>query len=264
MKLKRVEMFGFKSFVDRTVLEFDEGITAILGPNGCGKSNIVDAIRWVLGEQSAKQLRGEKMDDIIFKGTAKRKPVGLCEVVLVFSNEERALKIDFDEVAVKRRVARDGAGQYFLNNSPVRLKDLRELFFDSGVNNTAYSVIEQEKISRVLQDNSQEVRLLIEEGAGIIKYKAKRKEAQRKLDQTEQDLLRLRDIIEEIGREVRSLQRQVGKARRYRKLYQQNRVLDLMLARRSVVEMEKRTKELSDKKQEMTVLLEADSGELAG
>lgn len=264
MKLKRVEMFGFKSFVDRTVLNFDDGITAILGPNGCGKSNIVDAIRWVLGEQSAKQLRGEKMDDIIFKGTAKRKSVGLCEVVLVFSNENRGLKIDFDEVAVKRRVTRDGAGQYFLNNSPVRLKDLRELFFDSGVNNTAYSVIEQEKISRVLQDNSQEVRLLIEEGAGIIKYKAKRKEAQRKLDQTEQDLLRLRDIIEEIGREVRSLQRQVGKARRYRKLYQQNRVLDLMLARRSVVEMEQRTKELSDKKQEMTVLLEADSGELSG
>jgi chromosome segregation protein len=257
-------MFGFKSFVDRTVLEFDEGITAILGPNGCGKSNIVDAIRWVLGEQSAKQLRGQKMDDIIFKGTAKRKPVGFCEVVLVFSNEDRGLKIDYDEVAVKRRVARDGAGQYFLNNSPVRLKDLRELFFDSGVNNTAYSVIEQEKISRVLQDNSQEVRLLIEEGAGIIKYKSKRKEAQRKLDQTDQDLLRLRDIIDEIGREVRSLQRQVGKAKRYRNLYQQNRVLDLMLARKSVIEMEKRTKELTDNKQEMTVLLEADSGELSG
>jgi len=263
VKLKRVELQGFKSFVDRTVLEFDQGITAILGPNGCGKSNIVDAIRWVLGEQSAKQLRGTVMEDIIFKGTARRKPVGLCEVALTFTNDNRALRIEYDEVTIKRRVTRDGFSQYYLNDAPVRLKDLRDLFFDTGVNNTAYSVIEQEKIGRILNENSQEVRLLIEEGAGIVRYKARRKEAQRKLDQTEQDLLRLRDISEEIGREVRSLQRQVGKARRYQRLYAQSRALDLLLAGRAARRMDQREQELRERRRELAVLAETDSGELA-
>ena len=263
MKLKRVELQGFKSFADRTVLEFDAGITAILGPNGCGKSNIVDAIRWVLGEQSAKQLRGAKMEDIIFKGTSKRKPVGLCEVSLVFTNEDRGLPIEFDEVSIKRRVTRDGFSQYYLNNSPVRLKDLRDLFFDSGINNTAYSVIEQEKSSRVLSENTQEIRLLIEEGAGIIKYKVRRKEAQRKLDHTEQDLLRLRDLVEVIGREVRSLQRQVGKARRYQKLYKQIRSLDLLIAGRNRQMIEGREAELRELISGLTVGAEENAGELA-
>ena len=263
MKLKRVDLQGFKSFVDKTSLVFDEGITSILGPNGCGKSNVVDAIRWVLGEQSAKQLRGARMEDIIFKGTAKRKPVGLCEVALTFSNNDRKLPIEFDEVTVKRRVTRDGLSQYFLNNAPVRLKDLRDLFFESGVNNTAYSVIEQEKIGRVLSDNTAEVRLLIEEGAGIVRYKARRKEALRKLKQTEQDLQRLYDIIEEIAREVRSLSRQVGKARRYRRLYAETRALDLLLADRTWRDMDNREKELRASLQELATLAEADSGELA-
>jgi len=263
VKLKRVDLQGFKSFADKTSLVFDEGITSILGPNGCGKSNIVDAIRWVLGEQSAKQLRGTRMDDIIFKGTAKRKPVGLCEVALTFSNQDRKLPIEFDEVTVKRRLTRDGISQYFLNNAPVRLKDLRDLFFESGVNNTAYSVIEQEKISRVLSDNADEVRLLIEEGAGIVRYKARRKEALRKLKQTEQDLQRLYDIIEEIAREVRSLSRQVGKARRYRRLYAETRALDLLLADRTWRDMDSREKELRGSLQELAILAEADAGELA-
>jgi chromosome segregation protein len=263
LKLKRVELQGFKSFADKTVLEFDSGITAILGPNGCGKSNIVDAIRWVLGEQSAKQLRGATMEDIIFKGTSKRKPVGLCEVGLTFSNEDRGLPIDFDEVTIKRRVTRDGNSQYYLNNSPVRLKDLRDLFFNSGINNTAYSVIEQEKIGRVLSENTQEVRLLIEEGAGIVKYKVRRKEAQRKLDRTEQDLLRLRDLVEEIAKEVRSLQRQVGKARRYQKLYKEIRSLDLMIAGKGLQGMDDRERELKEGVSSLSVLAEADSGELA-
>ena len=263
MKLKRVDLQGFKSFVDKTSLEFDEGITSILGPNGCGKSNIVDAIRWVLGEQSAKQLRGSRMEDIIFNGSARRKPVGLCEVALTFTNSDRKLPIEFDEVTIKRRVTRDGISQYLLNNSPVRLKDLRDMFFESGVNNTTYSVIEQEKISRVLSDNADEVRLLIEEGAGIVRYKARRKEALRKLKQTEQDLLRLHDITEEIGREVRSLSRQVGKARRYRRLYAETRALDLLLADRSWRDMDARERELRDSLQELATLAEADSGELA-
>lgn len=263
MKLKRVDLQGFKSFVDKTTLVFDEGITAILGPNGCGKSNIVDAIRWVLGEQSAKQLRGTRMEDIIFKGSARRKPVGLCEVALTFTNEDRKLPIEFDEVTVKRRVTRDGLSSYFLNGSPVRLKDLRDLFFESGVNNTAYSVIEQEKIGRVLSDNNDEVRLLIEEGAGIVRYKARRKEALRKLKQTEQDLQRLHDIIEEIAREVRSLSRQVGKARRYRRLYAETRALDLLLADRAMRDLDVREKVLREELQELGALAEADSGELA-
>ena len=263
MKLKRVDLQGFKSFVDKTVLEFDAGLTAILGPNGCGKSNIVDAIRWVLGEQSAKQLRGSVMEDIIFKGTARRKPVGLCEVSLTFTNDDRALPIEYDEVSIKRRVTRDGNSQYYLNESPVRLKDLRDLFFDSGVNNTAYSVIEQEKIGRVLAENSSEVRTLIEEGAGIVRYKARRKEAQRKLDQTEQDMLRLRDITEEIGREVRSLQRQVGKARRYQRLYGEVRALDLLMADKTAAGMDVREREIRARLGELKVLSEQDAGELA-
>jgi len=263
LKLKRVDLQGFKSFVDKTSLVFDEGITSILGPNGCGKSNIIDAIRWVLGEQSAKQLRGSRMEDIIFNGSARRKPVGLCEVALTFTNHDRKLPIEFDEVTVKRRVTRDGISQYFLNNAPVRLKDLRDMFFESGVNNTTYSVIEQEKIGRVLSDNADEVRLLIEEGAGIVRYKARRKEAQRKLKQTEQDLLRLHDITEEIAREVRSLSRQVGKARRYRRLYAESRALDLLLADRAWRDMDARERELRDSLQELALLAEADSGELA-
>lgn len=263
MRLKRVELQGFKSFADKTVLEFGSGITAILGPNGCGKSNIVDAIRWVLGEQSAKQLRGDTMEDIIFKGTAKRKPVGLCEVGLTFTNEDRGLPIDFDEVTVKRRVTRDGNSQYYLNNSPVRLRDLRDLFFSSGINNTTYSVIEQEKIGRVLSENTQEVRLLIEEGAGIVKYKVRRKEAQRKLERTEQDLLRLRDLVEEISREVRSLQRQVGAARRYQRLYKEIRSLDLVIAGKAMQDLDSRERDLRESLSGLSSASEADSGELA-
>ena len=240
MKLKSIEMQGFKSFVDRTRLDFDEGITAILGPNGCGKSNVVDAVRWVLGEQSAKQLRGGKMDDIIFKGTTKRRPVGMAEVTLIFENEDRGLPIDFNEVAIKRKVTRDGGSDYFLNGSLCRLKDLRDLFYDSGVNNTSYSIIEESMIKLILNENNTELRRLLEEGSGITKYKARRKETQRKLDRTHNDLLRLYDIIDEIGREVRSLQRQVGKARRHQKLFKEIRSLDLLVAHRrhSVMDME--------------------------
>jgi len=263
VKLKSITLQGFKSFADRTTLEFDTGITAIIGPNGCGKSNIVDAIRWVLGEQSAKQLRGERMEDVIFKGTGKRKPVGLCEVTLTFDNADRGLPIEFDEVAIRRRVTRDGISQYMLNGSPVRLRDLRDLFFDSGVGNTAYSVIEQEKINRILTENTQEVRLLIEEAAGIVKYKARRKEAERKLEQTRQDLDRLRDLTDEIEREVRSLQRQVGKARRYQRLYQQCRSLDLLLAGKAHEDLADRERTLQEELQQLRVDLDADAGELA-
>ncbi len=263
MKLKRVELQGFKSFADRTVLPFESGVTAILGPNGCGKTNIVDAIRWVLGEQSAKQLRGTVMEDIIFKGAVNRKATGFAEVGLTFTNEDRGLPIEYDEVSIKRRVQRDGISQYFLNGAPCRLKDLRDLFYDSGVNNTAYSVIEQSMINQVLNENTQELRNLIEEGSGIVKYKARRRETQRKLEQTEQDLLRLRDLLEEIGREVRALQRQVGKARRHQRLFREIRTLDLLLAERAARGYDQREAELKARRGELALLAEADAGELA-
>ncbi len=263
MRLKSLEMQGFKSFVDRTKLVFDEGITAILGPNGCGKSNVVDAVRWVLGEQSAKTLRGGKMDDVIFKGTTKRRPVGMAEVTLTFENEDRGLPIDFSEVAIKRRVSRDGGSDYFLNGSPCRLKDLRELFYDSGVNNTSYSIIEESMIKQILNENNNELRSLLEQGSGITKYKARRKETQRKLDRTQNDLVRLDDIIEEIGREVRSLQRQVGKARRHQRLFTEIRSLDFAVAERKHMAFDNQETEARDHLEEFRTQAEAGVGELA-
>jgi len=263
VKLKSIELQGFKSFVDRTRLDFDEGITAILGPNGCGKSNVVDAVRWVLGEQSAKQLRGGKMDDVIFKGTTKRRPVGMAEVTLVFENEDRGLPIDFNEVAIKRKATRDGGSDYYLNGSLCRLKDLRDLFYDSGVNNTSYSIIEESMIKLILNENNTELRRLLEEGSGITKYKARRKETQRKLDRTHNDLLRLYDIIEEIGREVRSLQRQVGKARRHQKLFKEIRSLDLLVATRRHNMMDREEAEARERLEEFRTQAEAGVGELA-
>jgi chromosome segregation protein len=263
VKLLSIEIQGFKSFVDRTRLEFDQGITAILGPNGCGKSNVVDAIRWVLGEQSAKQLRGGKMDDVIFKGTTKRRPVGMAEVTLTFSNENHALPIDFEEVSIKRKVTRDGGSDYFLNGSPCRLKDLRDLFYDSGVNNTSYSIIEESMIKQILNENNTELRTLLEEGSGITKYKARRKETQRKLDRTQTDLVRLYDIIEEIGREVRSLQRQVGKARRHQNLFKEIRTLDLTVAGRQHDQMTNQEQEAKQQLEEFRTQAETGVGELA-
>ncbi len=263
MKLTRIELQGFKSFVDRTSLDISNGITAILGPNGCGKSNIVDAVRWVLGEQSPKTLRGDCMEDVIFKGSTKRKPVGLAEVSLIFDNTDRRLPIEFDEVAIRRKVTRDGGSDYFLNGSLCRLKDLRDLFYDSGVNNASYSIIEQPMINVVLDEHAQELRRLLEEGSGITKYKARRKEAQRKLERTEQDLLRLNDIIEENDREVRSLRYQVGKARRHQRLYDQIRALELLIAGRQNQLFDQEEVENQVKLAELGTLAEADSGELA-
>jgi chromosome segregation protein len=262
VRLKSIEIQGFKSFVDRTKLEFDVGITAILGPNGCGKSNVVDAVRWVLGEQSAKTLRGGKMDDVIFKGTTKRRPVGQAEVTLTFENEDRGLPIDFNEVAIKRKVTRDGGSDYFLNGSPCRLKDLRDLFFDSGVNNTSYSIIEESMIKQILNENNTELRTLLEEGSGITKYKARRKETQRKLERTQSDLVRLYDIVEEIGKEVRSLQRQVGKARRHQRLFREIRSLDLMVAGRKHLAFDNQETEARDRLEEFRTQSEAGVGEL--
>src|SRR4051794_14460788 len=220
MRLKKLIVQGFKSFADRTEFVFDSPITGIVGPNGCGKSNVVDAFKWVLGEQSAKSLRGDAMMDVIFNGSGGRKPAGMSEVVLVFENPKREdgtriLNVDVDEVSVGRRLFRDGTSEYQINNSASRLKDIKELFLDTGVGVDAYSVIEQGRVAALLEANPAERRLIFEEAAGISKYKVKKKEAQRKLEKVDQNLLRVNDIVEEVEKRLRSVKIQAGRARTF-------------------------------------------------
>src|SRR5687767_14532111 len=232
MRLKKLILHGFKSFADRTEFSFDSPITGIVGPNGCGKSNVVDGFKWVLGEQSAKSLRGDAMLDVIFNGSGARKPAGMSEVVLVFDNPKRedgarALNIDTDEVSVGRRLFRDGTSEYALNNQSSRLKDIRELFLDTGVGVDAYSVIEQGRVAALLEANPAERRLIFEEAAGISKFKQKKKEAVRKLEKVDQNLLRVTDIVEEVEKRLRSVKLQAGKARNYQEHTQRLRELRL-------------------------------------
>jgi len=215
MRLKKLTLHGFKSFADRTELEFDRGITAIVGPNGCGKSNVVDAVKWVLGEQSAKSLRGSQMMDVIFNGSQSRKSMGMAEVTLTFDNGEGTLPMDQTEVVVSRRLYRSGQSEYLLNGKACRLRDIRELFMDTGVGIDAYSLIEQGKVDLLLQASPHERRMVLEEAAGISKYKARRKEACRRLENVEQNLLRVGDIVEEVEKRLRSVKYQAGKARNY-------------------------------------------------
>src|SRR5206468_4070881 len=220
MRLKKLILQGFKSFADRTEFTFNSPITGIVGPNGCGKSNVVDGFKWVLGEQSAKSLRGDAMMDVIFNGSGGRKPAGMAEVTLVFENPlrqdgSRLLNLEADEVAVGRRLFRDGTSEYQINNSTSRLKDIRELFLDTGVGVDAYSVIEQGRVSALLEANPEERRVIFEEAAGISKFKQRKKESQRKLERAEQNLLRVHDIVEEVEKRLRSVKVQAGKARHY-------------------------------------------------
>src|SRR5215218_6786745 len=226
MHLKSLEVVGFKSFADKTIFEFHEGVTAIVGPNGCGKSNVLDAVRWVLGEQSAKALRGGEMADVIFNGTDNRKPVGFGEVSLTFTNCGSELGVDWHDVRVTRRVYRDGNSEYLLNKTPCRLRDIQALFADTGVGRSAYSIMEQGKIDLILSSRPEDRRAVFEEAAGITKYKGQKREAMRKLEATEANLLRIGDIIKEVKRQIGSLQRQAGKARRYQTLMEDLQVLD--------------------------------------
>src|SRR6188768_2544478 len=219
MHLQSLELFGFKSFADKTVFNFHQGVTAIAGPNGCGKSNVLDAVRWVLSEQSAKALRGGEMADAIFSGTDSRKAVGYAEVSLTFTDCASELGIDWHDVRVTRRVYRDGISEYLLNKTVCRLKDIQNLFADTGIGRSAYSIMEQGKIDQILSSRPEDRRSVFEEAAGITKYKTQKKEALRKLEATEANLLRLSDIIKEVKRQIGSLQRQAGKARRYQALH---------------------------------------------
>jgi chromosome segregation protein len=232
MRLQSIEMIGFKSFADKTHLEFHPGITAIVGPNGCGKSNILDAIRWCLGEQSAKALRGNAMSDVIFSGTDSRPALSMAEVSLTFTDCDATLHTSFREVRVTRRVFRDGTSEYEINRTGCRLRDIHQLFMDTGVGRSAYSIMEQGKITQLIQAKPEERRSVFEEAAGITKYKTQRREALRKLESTQQNLERLEIIISEVKRQIGSLQRQAAKARRYQEHYAQLKNLDLKLARR--------------------------------
>ena len=238
MHLKSLELLGFKSFADKTIFEFHEGVTAIVGPNGCGKSNVLDAVRWVLGEQSAKALRGGEMADVIFNGTDSRKPLGFSEVSLTFDDCAQELGVDWHEVRVSRRVFRDGNSEYLLNKTVCRLKDIQALFADTGVGRSAYSIMEQGKIDLILSSRPEDRRTVFEEAAGITKYKGQKKEALRKLEATEANLLRIGDIIKEVKRQIGSLQRQAGKARRYQALMADLQVLDTHHSRRKLEELE--------------------------
>ncbi len=237
MYLKNLTVFGFKSFADKTSLNFQPGITAIVGPNGCGKSNVADAVRWVLGEQSAKALRGGEMADVIFNGTDGRKPLGYAEVSLTIGGVDgehlkaAGVEIAYDEVTITRRVFRDGGSEYFLNKTACRLKDIQQLFMGTGVGRTSYSIMAQGNITQILSSKPEDRRLVFEEAAGITRFKAQKKEALRKLESTEQNLLRVADLIREVKRQIGSLQRQAGKARRYKQFMAELQHLDTQLAR---------------------------------
>ncbi len=226
MYLRRLEILGFKSFAQKTELNFPHGVAAVVGPNGCGKSNVLDAIRWCLGEQSAKALRGGEMADVIFNGADTRQPLGMAEVTMTFTDCEEQLGTAYHEVSISRRVYRDGRGEYLLNRTVCRLRDIQELFMDTGIGRSAYSIMEQGKIDLILSSRPEDRRAIFEEAAGITKYKSQRKEATRKLEQTETNLTRLTDVVGEVKRQVGSLQRQAAKARRHRTLSGDLRLLD--------------------------------------
>ena len=237
MYLKNLTALGFKSFADKTSLNFLPGVTAIVGPNGCGKSNVSDAIRWVLGEQSAKALRGSEMADVIFNGTDKRKAMAMAEVSLTIGDVDgenlkaAGIDLDYNEVTLTRRVFRDGGSEYFINKTACRLKDIQRLFMGTGVGRTSYSIMAQGNITQILSSKPDDRRLIFEEAAGITKFKAQKKEALRKLDHTEQNLLRVQDLVREVKRQIGSLQRQAGKARRYKALSVELQHLETQLAR---------------------------------
>src|SRR3954468_17682364 len=227
MYLKALKLHGFKSFADATTLQFEPGVTAVVGPNGCGKSNIADAIRWVLGEQSAKALRGGKMQDVIFEGADTRKPSQICEVSLLLTDCEKQLGSEFHEIEIMRRVHRDGQSEYYFNGQACRLKDIQKLFMDTGIGRTSYSIMAQGQIDQILSSKPEERRAVFEEAAGITKYKSARREAMNKLALTDQNLARVADVVAEVSRQIGSLRRQAAKAMRFKRVNHRLRHLAL-------------------------------------
>lgn len=252
MRLSRFECYGFKSFADKIRIDFDAGMTAIVGPNGCGKSNVADAIRWVLGESSMRLLRGERLDDVIFKGTRERKSLSVAEVTLSFEQVRGVLDVDYEDLAITRRVFRDGVSDFLINKVPCRLKDITDVFLDSGVGKDAYSVMEFKMVEQIISPNAVERRTLFEQAAGIMRYKDRIKASRRKLDETEGNLERLGDVIGEVDKNVRSLAYQVRKARRYRRVRAQIVRLELHTARLRWDEIDGRLEELERREKLLT------------
>ena len=245
MYLQAIEINGFKSFAKKTRLVFEPGITAIVGPNGCGKSNVSDAIRWVLGEQRPTALRGGAMTDVIFAGTDEHKPLGMAEVSITFADCEKELGLEYNEVTVTRRVFRTGEGQYFINRTPCRLRDIQRLFMDTGIGTTSYSVMAQGQIDAILSSRPEDRRAIFEEASGITRFRADRREALRKLEATDQNLARLADVIAELRRQIHSLRAQASRARRYKEMQAELRKVDLFLAGIRLAELESRGRALA-------------------
>jgi len=259
MKLKRLEIQGFKSFPDRTVFKFQpDGLTAVVGPNGCGKSNIVDAVRWALGEQSAKLLRGQIMEDVIFSGSEKRNPMGMAEVTLLFENDGTLSGpwSEYSEISIARRLFRSGESEYLINDVQCRLKDVRELLADAGGSSRGYSIIEQGKISVMVNSKPEEKRALIEEAAGVLKYRMRRQESERKLERTRQNLLRVSDVIREVKRQLDALKRSAAKARRYRRMREELENLVLRLRFEEFSEIAEKLSELESELESRSSKLE--------
>ena len=251
MFLKKLEIYGFKSFADRVVLEFDKGITCIVGPNGSGKSNVADAVRWVLGEQSAKSLRGVKMEDVIFAGTQVRKPLGFAEVSLTLDNSDGSLPLDYTEVTVTRRVYRSGESEYYINRSSYRLKDIIEMFMDTGIGKEGYSIIGQGRIDELLSTKAEDRRYIFEEAAGIVKYKARKEESQRKLEKTEENLVRVKDILSELENQLVPLEKQAEIAREFLKLREQLKFYEI---NQFILQYRRYSEKIADMKDQVALL----------
>ena len=254
MYLKGMQMQGFKSFADKVSLEFTGGITSVIGPNGSGKSNIADAVRWVLGEQSAKTLRGGKMEDVIFSGTEHRKPMGFSEVSLTIENSDKKLPVEFSEVTITRRIFRSGESEYLINKTPSRLKDINELFLDTGLGRDGYSIISQGKVDEILSNKSEDRRHIFEEASGIMKYKVRKQESEKKLELTRQNLLRLNDIINELEVQIEPLRNQSDAAKKFLSIRDKLKELEVNLFIDNIASFKEKIKEI----EETLILLQGD------